>query len=131
MSPAMDQHTRQYLIDAGTITRRGLTRRPQHRQCPLGCGQTLLAAQDAGIEIWCDRLPITALGEAAAVLTGRATYTRVCGELDHRTPDRITFRTADAEDVYAEHRCGMPQPAVNQARVTKHTRPDYTQAPPF
>jgi hypothetical protein len=126
----MSFNLREHLIDTGVITQRGLTRRATYRHCP-GCGLLLLAAQDMGHEIWCDPWPITAKGELDALLAGAATYTRVLGELAWRDATRITFRDADHDDVFSEHRCGIAQPEMNHSRVTKYTRPDYSAAPPF
>ena len=109
MTTAMDSRTRQYLIDVGGITRRGLTRKPQHRQCPIGCGQVLLAAQDMGHELWCDRHPLTALGELAAVLAGRATYTHAAGAFSGRI--RIGHRRRTSRGDY-----GIATPAQGAAR---------------
>jgi len=127
----MTFNLREHLIDTGVITERGLTRRTTYRHCPAGCGLVLLAAQDLGHELWCDPYPVTAKGELDALLTGRATYTRIAGELDRRDAARIAYRSADHDDVFAIHVCGIPQPEINHSRITKYTRPDYSAAPPF
>jgi len=128
---ALDQHVRNHLIDTGVITARGLTRTTTHRHCPRGCGLVLLACQDSGIEIWCDPLPITPAGELTALLTGRPTYTLLLGQLAYRHFDRITFRDANTDRVYAAHQCGTPQPDVNYRHIKTMQRPDHSAAPPF
>ena len=127
----MTFNLRDHLIDTGVITQRGLTRTARYRHCPHGCGLVLLASQDMGHEIWCDPFPLTAKGELDALLDGRATYTRVLGELAHRDAMRIAFRDANNDDVYAEHQCGKPPCEISQTSLRKQIRPDYSAAPPY
>lgn len=126
----MDTWLQRHLIDTGAITERNrLTRTPRPRTCPI-CRRRLLASQDMGREIWCDPDPISALGEVAAIATGRATYTRAAGELSLRHPTRITYRSADDEPVHAQHVCGQPQPPPNPRYATPARATDHTTEPP-
>lgn len=128
---ALTQRVREHLINTGVITARGLTRHATYRHCPRGCGLLLIASQDLGHETWCDPWPITPKGELDAHLSGTRTWTLILGQLCWRDADRITFRDANTDQVFAEHQCGKPQPEINYAHIQKRQRPDYTQEPPF
>lgn len=89
----------------------------------------------AAIEVTTDATPLSGIGEALALATGRATYTVTIRNrhayLDYRDQWRITGHPADTEKVVAQHVCGAaPLPAAepthNSTRRT--TLPD---TPPF
>lgn len=102
-----------HLADATSLDRIG--RRARHRLCGQ-CQTVTLVGLDADTcagEAQVDPHPITAIGEALALLTGRNTYRlRTAGrlQLDHRTRWHITAEPANTVDVLAEHRCGAPLP---------------------
>lgn len=111
---------------------RGVTTKVRATACGT-CHAPTLTALAAGPPSWivvADPAPLAALGEALAVVTGRATYSLWSAgdryELDHRTSFHIAGTpagTARRFDVVAEHRCGSPplpttdtvhQPAARQ-----------------
>ena len=104
------------------------------RRCPT-CSAPVLTGLDAdaaALTVTVDPQPIDALGEALAVLAGRATFEAWTAgprvELEHRGAGRIAFRPAGTSSVAvaAAHRCGSPPPtAVTQ----RHTRPTSKELP--
>jgi hypothetical protein len=119
---------------ADATTHNGISRRAKHRACV--CGAVILVGLDADRaagEARVDVTPLTAVGEALAILTGRATYLRRGAfrlELDHRSSWHIAGASADDVTVLAEHRCGAPalptKPVANNA--DEKESPD---APPY
>lgn len=121
------------LEDQGYIVG-GATRAARLRRCPT-CTTTVLAALDADTcarRVTADPLPLSPLGEALALIGGRATYAlwywggRL--ELNHRTSFHIKGTpagTTDRFDVVAEHRCGYPRldslPSVHRRTPTPPT----------
>lgn len=111
----------------------GITRRAKERTCT--CGAPIFVGLDADRcagEVRVDTKPVTAAGEALAILSGRSTYLLRTGlrpELDHRTQWHIAGTSADDTTVLAAHTCGAPP------LPTKPTPPPPTQevmyAPPF
>lgn len=111
--------TQQWLVDhlirTGHMTETGATRRARLRSCPRGCGAWVVFGLDgivAAREARVDPTPLSALGEALALLEGRYTealYREGGGyALDPRQPIQIKSRPAGAtprEDVLREHRC--------------------------
>lgn len=72
-----------------------------------------LDADHCALTAECDPIPLTPLGEAIALITGRRTYTLTPGpdrkELDYRDEWRI--QTPTKNPILAQHKCG----AVNLA----------------
>jgi hypothetical protein len=109
------------------MTETGLTRRAHLRPCngraPDGtrCRELVLAGLDAdrtALEAFTDPAPLSALGEALAVVEGRRTYSlrREGGGwvLDGRDHHRIAWSpagTGSRLDVVRQHVCGTPPAA--------------------
>lgn len=95
------------------------------------CGQIVLEGISGGLTTTVDPTPLTALGELAALLTGRWTYDLAPSrELHHRDRWRIQRRQPP---VLAAHRCGHPPPPpehIAAAPRTTTTAP-ATDTPPF
>ncbi|HEU5084459.1 MAG TPA: hypothetical protein VFU14_14040 [Acidimicrobiales bacterium] len=109
---------RDRLIRDGHLTENGVTRAAQPRGC-RHCHTPVLVGLDgdvAAVEATVDPTPLSTLGEALAVLTGRRLYTlrRYTGRyhLGDRSPLMIRATPADAAryDVLANHVCGQPVP---------------------
>jgi hypothetical protein len=105
------------------------------KPCPA-CRATVLAgldADNAACPVRCDPTPLTEMGEAVALLQGRATYdllpTKTGRELHQRTPHFIN--KARRYQVFATHKCNSPLIAFIQHAEpnTEVTRNDDT--PPF
>jgi hypothetical protein len=104
------------------------------RLCPR-CRAPVLTGLDAewcAISTQCDPTPLTPLGEAVALLSGRQTYTLTPGrnrkELDYRDEWRIAKPTKNP--VLAEHKCGAlnlsafaAPPPERKATIGEH--PEY------
>ncbi|HEX8627081.1 MAG TPA: hypothetical protein VF755_02790 [Catenuloplanes sp.] len=103
-----------------------ITRRVGLRRCPR-CPALLLTGVTEGVPVHVDPVPVTAAGELAAVLSGRATYTLARGELVHRDGDRDHL----GDPVLIAHRCGHPVPPEHRKPlpapplVAEHTEPPY------
>lgn len=104
-----------HLIRTGTWNADGCSRKAQVRR--HSCDQVVIYGLDADTCGWptvADPTPLTPLGEALAVIVGRATYSlRRTGrriELDHRSPLHIAGSPAGTRDydVVAAHACGSP-----------------------
>lgn len=68
------------------------------------CRRPLLVALDEGLTARVDATPLPDhSAELAALIEGRWTYTRIHGQLIHRTAPRITANPIGS--VHAEHRC--------------------------
>lgn len=119
---------------ADATTHNGIGRRAQARVC--GCGAIILVGLDADRcagEARVDPTPLTAVGEALAIMTGRSTYLlRTVGrpELDHRSRWHIGGASADDVAVLAEHACGTP-PLPTRTMPTPHRREDSTDDLPY
>lgn len=122
----------------------GVGRRATIRPC-ADCRQATVTGLDAdrcAHRATCDPNPLTARGEAIALIAGRRTYAlrRLFGrlELDHRDHWQIRANPAghpdNRYDVLAEHRCG-PSPwhgDLTTATVHQPTTPPLTgDKPPF
>lgn len=111
----------------------GISRRAKDRTCV--CGAAILVGLDAercAGEAKVDVAPVTAVGEALAILSGRATYRLYTAgrlELDHRSRWHITGDSAEAVTVLAEHVCGsspLPtRPATIPTTKELPDEPDY------
>lgn len=93
------------------------------RLCPT-CKRPVLTGLDAdhlALKATCDPTPLTALGEAVALITGRRTYTLTPGkdrkELDYRDEWRIANPTKNP--ILASHQC---RPTVNLAAFSTPTQ---------
>lgn len=139
----MDSWLLDHLIRAGHVTETGLARRARIRTCE--CGERVLAGLDAEVcafEVHADPMPLTALGEALALIDGRRTFA-VHHEggryvLDWRDGHSITEAPAGTqprEDVLRGHRCRTSPPTGSQvapSSFVKSTPPLPADAPaPF
>jgi len=121
------------LIDDGVMDKARVTRTARPRTCPH-CHRATLAALDeittARVDL--DPAPINAIGEAVAILSGRATYGIFYGEPTERDGREITYRPADIRPIYATHRCHAP-PLPPEAKFLAQTRslPTTDDFPPF
>lgn len=115
--------------EAARITRCGRCRRP-----------TWVALEPRGLSRRLDLQPLTALGEALAILNGRTTcgMYREAGALriESRTTDRIRGHPAASPgtDVLLEHRCQDPPinlPRTGTSITWPVTPPPATDQPPF
>lgn len=113
---------RDHLIASGHLTETGLARRARLMRCPEpDCRDQVLAGLDddrCALEARTDATPLSALGEALAVVEGRPTYSlRREGPgwvLDRRDHHRIAWAPAGSQprhDVVRQHRCGTPPPS--------------------
>ena len=130
-----------HLIRAGHMTERGVTRRARVRTCERCGGVALVALDDdtCAFEVAADPHPLSALGEAMALLEQRRTIelTKTAGGyvLDRRAADQITGRPAGATpraDVLAEHRCRLPDPPPAFLAATsfaEHRHETYEEIP--
>lgn len=103
------------------------------------CGAPVLTGLDAdraALQVTVDPAPLTAIGEAAALILGRQTYElHTAGdrqELDYRDRHRITARPANLEKshVVQAHECGKPPIATKPQTDTEtegadNDRPGY------
>lgn len=116
-----------------------------------GCKTPILTGLDSdecALQARVDATPLTAIGEALALLAGRQTFTlrrdlaRSIVLLERRNADAIRRRPAEAPcrldalawDIHAEHRCTQATPAqlTTQPRLTNtQTTFDPTLQPPF
>lgn len=98
------------LIDRGILTPSGLSRKAKARECRK-CRAWVLAGLDshvAALEAHADPYPLTAFGEAEALLDGRVTYDLEETRLHRRLHWNIAGRPAGSRHlVVAEHRCGF------------------------
>lgn len=133
-----------HLVATGHLTETGATRRARIRPCP-NCHDLILVALDGdrcAFEAHVDPDPLTALGEALAVIDNRHTWTlRRSGDgyvLDPRDATSIAYRPAGTEpraDILRQHRCHTaPVPAqlaapTSFAEAHPHTHTD--DHPPF
>jgi len=130
---------KRHLEATGRWNADGISRRLRARRC-RDCQTMVLAGLDAdqcAFATFVDPAPISALGEALAVLADRHTYDlRRVGpqfELDHRCALNISKRPADGtRDVHASHRCGAsPLPDLPSAYDFAADRQETPHEPPF
>lgn len=132
---------RDYLIRAGHMTEKGLTRRAQIRHCAR-CGLALLTGLDAemcALEAVCDPSPLSPLGEALALVEGRRTWALHSEGgrwvLNPREEDQIIAEPATSrprQDVLRQHRCGTPPPLTAPSTFPETKPPTPTgSVPPF
>lgn len=123
----------------------GITRRARVRRCRK-CRARIIVGLDADLiagEAVCDIDPLSAIGEAAALILGRTTYClRWVGghlQLDHRShfevrghPAGTAYKPGGAPpyDVVAEHVCGTRLPATQSVHEAPKVG-DYSGPPPF
>lgn len=136
----------QNLIDAGHWDVNGLGRNARGRRC-RDCGDWVIAGWDADRcagTAHIDPTPLTALGEAMALIDGRSTYMLRRHEgrtlrLDHRHRWAIASKPAghpdQRGDIVAEHRCHAPDPTgplvTESVLRTDRQEIDHEQAPPY
>jgi hypothetical protein len=134
------------LTERGLITTDGITRRARAHLCPT-CRQPTIAGLDhdrTAATARCDPQPLNALGELAATLTHRQTYSLTWRynrwELDPRWPEHITAHPAGQPDnhfdVLAEHTCpdntaGTPPEHTTPSRAAPPTRPPPDSSCPY
>lgn len=134
---------RDHLIRAGHVTETGLTRRAKIRHCAR-CGHAVLAGLDnytGALEVAADPIPLSALGEAMALVAGHRTFAlhQEAGSwvLDRRDDEHIAHHPAGTrthEDVVPSHVCGaawtVPLAAPTRFPETKPPAP-IGSTPPF
>lgn len=111
MTPAprrMPRHLRDRLAAQGVLID-GLTVHPKQTRCRK-CGAAIDVALDPStigpIRIINDK-PLTALGEALALIAGLDTYTVTETGIEWRDKWRIDNCPTEKDDVRADHKCGM------------------------
>ena len=114
------------LIADGVMNQARITRTAKPRTCPH-CHAPVLAAIDDIVahRINLDPIPVNALGEAVAILTGRTTYGIFYGEPVQRDSTEIAYRPADIRPIYATHHCHAP-PLPPETKFIALTRPTPT-----
>lgn len=127
-----------HLLRAGHVTERGVTRRVTARACQR-CGGALLVGLDddvCALEATVDPQPLSALGEALALLEGRGTWhlrrERDRFVLDPRDQTNIRAHPAGSrarEDVLREHRCHTTAPGPSLIAPTQF--PETKPRPPL
>lgn len=126
---------------AGRLDTDGIRRRARMAYCS-DCGQPIMIGLDAdraGLPAYCDPAPISTLGEAAALLLGRATYAlRWIGfdgyRISMRTPWDIRAHPAGTQpdiEVLAEHRCGTRLPETGSPIHAPPRSAPLPETPPF
>ena len=140
----MDTWLRDHLIRSGHMTEDGVTRKARIRRCPH-CPRDVLVGLDSDIcalEVHADPHPLSAIGEAVALLQNRRTlHLRRDGSgwvLDPRTDRDIAMRpagTTNRLDVLGQHHCatGPPSPALQAPSSFPEAKPPVrpTERPPF
>jgi len=119
------------------------TRTCRTSRCPSCKGQTLTGLSDDTLawSVQVDPVPLSAQGEALALLAGRHTYAAQRHEgrsvrLHQRTRWQIAGTPAGARglvvfDVYADHRCGAVLPAAAVSHLAPAPRGADSDQPPF
>lgn len=104
---------RAHLEDRGLWDADGVSRAARARRCR--CREYVLAGLDSdrcALPVATDLDPLSARGEAVALIAGRTTYSlRFLSdrlELDRRSHFEIRGGRTDRVDVLADHRCGLP-----------------------
>lgn len=136
----------QHLINAGHWDVNGLSRNARGRRC-RDCGDWVLAGWDADRcagTAYVDPTPLSALGEAMALVGGLDTYLLRRHEgrtfrLDRRHRWAIASKPAGHPglrgDVVAEHQCNAPGPTgplvTESVLRTAYKEIDYDLSPPF
>lgn len=129
----------------GLMDEDGLTRRARARRCKQ-CRAYLLAGLDGDIcalPAYVDPTPLSALGEAAALILGRRTYALwyFGGRLELSPRDQFQIKGSPAGqpknrfDVHVEHICGsgpLPSaPSVHERFLAPAAVLDPNAPPPF
>lgn len=105
MSPRMARHVQDALIDTGVMTGDYVTRKTKTFTCRHCAAQVLACIDDLGFDVRANPEPLTNLGEAIAVASGRRTFASYHDQLCARGPHAIRYRSAEVVDVFAEHVC--------------------------
>lgn len=125
-----------HLETIGAANTDGVARKARATRCRR-CGAPILAGLDADICGWparVDPAPLTAQGEAAAILTGRTTY-RLNGTHSHIEIDRredFNIRGTPPSDeciVVAEHACGKQLAGIQAITATPANEPKEETCP--
>ena len=133
----MERWLQKHLSDIGVWNDDGVGRKA--RAAYHGCGARIVAGLDGdcgGLRAVADLVALTPLGEAVAVIDGRATYAlrgQLRLELDRRDSFDVAGSPAGTRDypVLPEHRCGSPPPESAPIELTKTTTTDLGDEPPF
>ena len=127
MPPWLQAH----LIQTGVMTKDRITKHARPRRCT--CGLFTLTGLDDVLPkvVAVDPMPTTTIGEAHALLAGRATYSLDGDELFVRTAGRIGFRNADQVAVYATHQCGVPNLPISARFAITPSEDLNADIPPF
>lgn len=106
--------------------------RPKLSRCQRCMGPVLIARTVAGLDVEVGAAPLSVLGELAATMAGRSTYTwhLIPDHLVRRYPLVIQSRPAGTprQTVHATHACGDDWPALPPAAVAAAPTDD---APPY
>lgn len=134
--PTWLQH---HLEDRGLWDSDGVTRAARARRCRT-CREYVLAGLDSdrcALPVAVDPDPLTPLGESAALLAGKSTYSLKFWsgrlELDHRGHYQIrgdVQRMRLRHDVVARHVCGMPSIGAGPGLGRPTRLPGLNPAPP-
>lgn len=106
------------LVEDGVLSESGLSRTARIRAHPPCRIPTMAGIDSDGLDAWCELAPLSAAGEAGALLAGRRTHRLHADRLVRRDQWSIAGRPAGSdasEPVFAEHRCRQPIPAGWQA----------------
>lgn len=139
MSP-MPDHVLAHLIRIGRLDDDGISRRAHARLC-RACGAVTMAGLDddkVAVTARVDPVPLSPLGEAQVLMSGRRTYaleyTSRGYRLDPRTAAHIRRAPAGSVpgiDVVGEHRCGAPAAPSAQSQVrAPYAAPGPADGPP-
>src|SRR5262245_8937193 len=137
----MIQSWLQRLLEAtGRVNTDGVSRRARATFC-RSCGAGILLGLDApmaGVAVAVDPTPISALGEALALLDSRTTYSLHWSdhyELHRRDQYSIAAKPAgtNAYDILAEHKCGSAPLPIAQYPIYAGptTREQLPEEAPF
>lgn len=132
----MDAWLLQQLVETGRMTETGVTRRARPRRCPTCQTIVIVGLNDdqCAFEIHADPQPLSALGEALALLEGRMTVALAHEGgrwVLHRRDDfQIRGRPAGTTprwDVLRTHTCHTPTPTGPTTAASTH--PSTTREP--
>lgn len=130
---------KQHLIDAGHLTETGLTRTARPRRC-RSCNQPVIAGLDndrCALEVHADPVPLSALGEALALLEGRRTVALAHegGRWVIHVRDDFQIRgrpagTTPRWDVLRSHVCGSNPPTGPATAPSSYPNTGSNTLPP-
>lgn len=123
----MPAHVRAALVEQGTLTPSGLGRRAQLRPCPRCRWWTVVGLDHfrCAREVALDPVELDEVGEAIALVTGRATYELWGREIEQR--DQHKIRGGQSRPVLAAHDCAHPvTPSLSIIRLFRPQSPTST-----